>query len=100
MLDLALKHGWKPANDADFGFYELNQGNRVTAKDARNLAAALERAYEFLPKQETMLPKLKKNGEPKRGEKITVYDFFSGREARAFVKKCAAFCRKGAFEIW
>jgi hypothetical protein len=101
MLDLGIAYGWKPAGTTGSdGGYVFNDGQRVHARDARGLAAALERAYLDIPVQDTMTSKLNAKGSPKRGQKVTLLDWFSGDEGRELVKKCAAFCRKGEFEIW
>ncbi len=101
MLDLAIEYDWKPAGtNGPNGMYVFNNGQRVGARDARNFAAALGRALPDIPVQDTLTPKMRKDGKPKRGCKITLLDWFSGVEGRELVTKSAAFCRKGAFEIW
>lgn len=100
LLRLAEKYGWKPMGTSGSGHYVFNQGDWVLARDARSLAAALNRAYKKLSPEDTMLPKQKPDGSPKRGRRITLEDYFSGDAGRKPVRDCLAFCRRGTFEIW
>jgi hypothetical protein len=100
VLELAIEHGWKPMGTSGSGSYVLNQGDRVLAKDARRLAAALERAFATLPVEDMLKVKLTRDGIPKKGMEVTLVDFFSGDEGRKLIRKCIRFFQKGAFEIW
>lgn len=100
VLELAMEHGWKPMGTSGSGYYVYNQGDRVLAKDAYRLAAALNRAYKTLSAEDAMTPKQRLDGTPIDGQVITPEDFFRGDEGRKLLKRCITFFRKGAFEIW
>src|SRR5262245_48579955 len=107
-LTLAEHYGWKPAGTklerTDWsGEYATNEGQRVTASDAQNLAEACERALvdtDYLPcvsaiKQQidAEVARLIPGDTPRavRSEEILAF--------RERLKDLVAFCRGGGFII-
>jgi hypothetical protein len=102
-LDLAEKHGWIPCGTLppdelkDYpwnGSYYGNNGQWVTAADARQMADALERAIKFLPDPIAELP----------NEGILDYLARSSAESeimsKDFARSAVKFLSKGAFRVW
>jgi hypothetical protein len=97
ILNLGLEHGWEPTGTgpprgmlkADCsGIYHGNDGQLFYARDAKNLAVALERALaDLAPKK------------PSKKPRIDQRDWLSApgtpESSRQFIK----FCRRGSFRI-
>jgi hypothetical protein len=85
--------------------YFVNDGQRVSAEDARNLADALERALPDIPDHDALIHKTFEHpGSP--GMRLLAldtpaspYEWFSGDKKR-YVREFIAYCRQGGFEIW
>jgi hypothetical protein len=93
-LELAEQYGWHPMGTGaprgilkgnQSGSYFSNDGQLFYARDARNLAEALERALEEIPTE-----KLKKNGS----------NWLFTKEGKESLKRFIIFCRKGSFRIY
>jgi hypothetical protein len=129
LLQLAQEYGWEPAgtlpgpgcNEDDEEFaeedvpdeqrcgYDTNDYQRVTAEDAKNLAAALERALPFIPDENKVAPYLEEvrlrgvgviygvNSEADL--MLSNLDWFSGVQMKSEVEKFIRFCRAGSFWI-
>ncbi len=87
VLVLAVHHGWEPEHDERY--YTVNEGHVVSAADANNLAAALERAVESLAR----VPSL----HPSHPVDLSPEEFWvdNGDVLRCFIR----FARQGAFGI-
>lgn len=75
-------------------------------EDAKNLADALEKALDHLPKEEIDIPKPVFTRDSKthlskiaNWEGIPLEHFFSGPQGRETMQEFIEFCRKGEFEI-
>ena len=103
LLDLGGQYGWKPIGtgpprgtlkskwkgDTPFAAYYSNDGALFYARDARNLADALIKAFDEIPTKPLAGGKK---------AKTLVESFASwGRPA---IKDFVAFCRKGSFRIF
>ena len=119
VLALAEMYGWHPAGtrppgsdeqdagqEAWEGEYFANDGQTVTAEDARDVADALEEALDDIPSHNAAAHKTKrtrtKSGFVETvppGAKISPLEALSGSNKR-FVVGFIAFCRRGSFEIW
>jgi len=132
-LELARRHGWTPlgtrppeafdsyALQADwFGVYLTNDGQAVTAEDARALADALERALQDIPDEDVKMdwsPRLWTDDLPEwlaPHERDVIEDglqqhalvvmaqhpgeFFAGAE-KQYLLGFMRFCRMGSFVI-
>ena len=110
-LEIARANGWKPAGTKPpdgsvptFFEYDIstqwdpedyfsNGGQRVTARDAKALAAAIERALDDAEKRVSKRkPRSKSAPRPKHKMKFTSEE---AKRLREFV----TFCRKGSFYI-
>jgi len=133
LLDLAYDYGWRPTGtvppnrkrpDEYRGYYDSNEGWKVTYEDAIGIAEALEKSLEDLPNRNVM-PTTDKQviGIPKTNEiplimpdlklikdlpkelqididtSVTAREYFSG-ERKKRVLEFIAFCRKGSFYLW
>jgi hypothetical protein len=117
LLRLAKASGWQPMgttrppeNEADFpggrwdsNNYTTNDGQIISAKDARGLADALEAAFSQISDDDVMA----KFRQPDGGIEIAPdapsapdADWFSGSVNKANVAKFVEFCRQGAFRIY
>ena len=85
----------------------MNNGQVVSAGDARAIATALERGLPDIPRHDAA--KHKTERVRVGNEWLDVYsadadvspwEAFSGKEGREYVEEFIAFCRKGAFQIW
>jgi hypothetical protein len=123
-LKLALINGWKPmgtvcaipvkwdmpdeeverlhaeAEQERGGPYNTNDFCRILAEDARNIADALERALEDIPRESAWegpaggivsLP----DGSIRNLPEPNLLQYFSGREGRKILQRLIAFCRVG-----
>ena len=114
-LALARMYGWRPAGtqppkdwatDGEgrvwSGSYIVNGGQMVTAKDAAQLANALERGLDDIPDFYAAWHKAVKgeDGGPliPVGESLSPLEALSG-ENKLAIRKFIAFCRQGAFKI-
>ncbi|MEI6462687.1 MAG: hypothetical protein WCO33_03415 [bacterium] len=114
-LQLGEKYGWKQKGTTmpkDYeggtwsGTYWESSHQIVEAEDANNLADALEKSIEFLPKEEIKIPKLQfTKGSatelpmPIVTEEIPIENYFSGPGGLESIKEFIEYCRKGSFEI-
>lgn len=114
-LQLGEKYGWKPKGTTVSkknkgkpwsGTYWETSSQIVEAEDANNLADALEKSLEFLPKEEIKIPELKfTKGSatelpmPIITEEIPVENYFSGPGGLESIKEFIAYCRQGSFTI-
>jgi len=80
--------------------YFSNSGQNVSEEDAHNLADAVEKALEDIPRHRAReggagwLPQpIEKN------PKANLVEYFSGSEGREHLEKFVTFCRAGAFCI-
>jgi hypothetical protein len=117
LLRLAEAHGWQPQGTSqppedaihfpggrwDPSSYTSNDGQIVSAADARALANALELALPNIPDHDA----LAKYRRPDGGIGIAPTpppasdaDWFSGAEAKAYVTEFIAFCRQGTFRVY
>src|SRR5262249_52232156 len=93
------------SGDPVLGGYFVNDGQRVTAEDARALADALERALPDIPDHDAMPHKTFEHpSEPgvrlvALDPRASPYEWFSGDKKR-LVRQFIDFCRQGGFEIW
>lgn len=97
------------------GAYCFNEGQYVTARDAKNMAAALERALPDIPQQDIykrkwreMRRQCKETGrQPTRRQLQSLspltrqgaIEMFSGRRGKQVLREFIGFCRKGRFRI-
>lgn len=88
------------------GTYFTNDYQVVTAEDAANLAAALERALADVPDHNAMTHKEKIvvcNGETLRGipadTRVSPVEFWSGHQGKDYLRRFIRFCRAGEFRI-
>jgi len=85
------------------GGYFSNDGQRVTAEDARELAAALERALPDVPDHDALRHKARPLGNSGEfgipvGTPTTPSEWFSG-DRKQRLREFIAFCRAGGFVI-
>jgi hypothetical protein len=115
VLRLAQLYGWEPLGTVideddldDFpnrewnGSYQINDRQRVTANDARNMADALESALSDLSEHNALEGIIEPNtgGIPlERIEGVSPLEWFSGEESKQYLKKFIDFCRAGEFII-
>jgi len=127
LYDLAIHGGWEPQGTQHFGYDEVgfplqgetcspdwcgtyfsNDGQVVTADDARNLADALECALPDVPDHDALEHKLEKSispsGVPMIGispeTPINAFEYFSG-DGKNLVKEFIKFAREsGGFQIF
>jgi hypothetical protein len=110
LLRLASTYGWEPAGTRPpkrcrtwDGNYVTNDGQRVTAADARRLADALEKALPDLPDHDALEHKKKRVGQSEEfgipwQTPTNPFEWFSGagkERLRTFI----AYCRAGGFTI-
>ena len=115
IFDLALMYGWKPGGTAapdDFdgewnGDYFSNDGQLITADDARNLGHALELSLPDIPRHDAIGHKMKAikvDGPLSHIEALpddaNPLELFSGPEGRQEIEQFIALCRSGDFVIW
>lgn len=114
VLQLAEKNGWQPngttipkdwdRSDWD-GNYWYNSGEIVETEDALNLATALTKALDTLPKEYLPVPKspvlneVTNKWEDANYSQTPLENFFSGSSGIKSLEEFIAFCRKGSFEI-
>ncbi len=85
--------------------YQYNDGCRVSAEDAHQLADALERALPDIPNHDAMEHKTIQFGSDPAdraipcGTEYTPAEYFSGT-GKAMLRDFIEFCRQGGFEIW
>jgi hypothetical protein len=84
------------------GWYVTNDGQLITAEDAQNLAAALERALPEIPEDRPHTFE-RDPDDPgvwvlKAGEELVERDYFWG-EGKQWVRELIAFCRQGSVQI-
>jgi hypothetical protein len=93
------------SGDPVVGGYFVNDGQRVTAEDARALADALERALPDIPDHDAMAHKTFEHPSEPGVRLVAIdtpaspYEWFSGDKKR-LVRQFIDFCRQGGFEIW
>ena len=103
ILETAMEHGWEPSGtgpcrgcrrkDRDGnGHYFANDGQLFYARDAQNLALALER---FLS-----APNRTKPRKTRRTYADDFLPYFLSAAGRQEIKEFIAFCRKGSFRIF
>jgi hypothetical protein len=124
VLKLAQMYGWEPAGteapqrieDEDAvdreenaweGGYWTNDGQRVSAEDAQNLAEALKKALPDIPDHDALENKSKEimtQDGPIRvipiNADVNPLESFSGRKGKRYLRKFITFCRAGGFVIW
>jgi hypothetical protein len=111
-LGLARLYGWEPAGtlppqaweDRWDANYLTGDGQRVTAEDARNLAAALEGALPDVPDHDALTEKAVRIGELEArvipaGMPANAFEWFSGK-SKPLLVKFITFCRQGGFTIY
>jgi hypothetical protein len=101
-LKEAIKAMLQQPDDPRLRGYFDNAGSRVSAKDARALADALEQALPDIPRHNALEHKcMVIDGERllPEGVRVSPYERFSGSN-RLHLEKFIAFCRNGGFRIW
>jgi hypothetical protein len=108
-LNIAEGYGWKPRNtqppegyasaESWPGNYDSSEGQMVTAEDASEFAAALEKMLQD-PGRNIRLRELAQKMREALG--IEVDPLFSDENEtdEQFVEELIAFCNSGAFNIW
>ena len=111
VLKLAEMYGWRtagtlPPEDLDTewdGDYFLNDGEVVTADDAKAIAEALTKAMDDIPGHDAMKHKTGKSPKGvdyvKDGAAFSPFEFFSGK-GKKHLREFISFCRRGSFQIW
>lgn len=79
------------------GIYFGNDGQFVSARDARNLAAALSLAVAAITSERRR--KKPSDALPTDEEALEAFRHFSDREALAHLREFVAFCQAGSFNI-
>ena len=115
LLRLAEQYGWRPAGTTlpreelkwmpggkwD-GRYTSNDGQAVTAADARNLAEALDRALRDIPSEDVIAQYRAPSGGIQilpNPPAISDLDWFCGNETRARIREFISYCYAGEFRI-
>jgi hypothetical protein len=88
-LQLAHYYGWRPVTKTH-NLYLSDAGRLVTAKDAANIANALEKALADIPDDSVQ--------EEEPEVTASAYDYFSGA-GKQHLRDLIAFCRAGDFTI-
>ena len=109
ILKLAYDYGWKPkgtrpsqiTTDCDVkewdGSYFFNMFQEVDAADAKNIARALEKVIKDIPDK----PNRKAHwlARHDKDEKVTPFEYWSGKVRKRYIKAFIKFCKAGAFNI-
>jgi hypothetical protein len=115
LLRVAKRYGWRPAGTISgeeeqrampggvwTGGYTSNDFQRVTAADAEQLAAALERALSHIPDVDVLAPHRGAGGGiviAPNGPVIDDVDWFCGPDSKDNIQQFIRYCRAGAFTI-
>ena len=115
LLRVAGRYGWRPAGTtlshsdlADMpggrwdGNYTTNDGQIVTAEDARALAVALERAVQDVPSRDVIAHHREPSGGIRMAPNppdIDDLDWFCGPEPKAKIRAFISYCYAGEFHI-
>lgn len=100
VLELAVEYGWEPVGTGPprgtlkrdwLGSYDSNERQLLYARDAKNLADALEKALKDIPEREV--------GKRKVNANKTAREFFSGW-GQDSLTGFIVYCRKGSFRIF
>lgn len=89
-IDCGLEGDWD-------GNYFANMWQVVEDDDAKNIALALEKAFQDIPdKPNRKAHHLTRIGE---GEKVSPLDYWNGKRSKAYVKQFIKYCKVGGFTL-